>query len=332
MVPKSSVVRNAFAEVATTTTTTATANANTVDNNTPTTVATPPSSPAPIDGFHMALSPSENHRQPQQPPYTTHNRSDSGANESNNVENDRQSLLSSAGVSADVDDHNDDAAENSPTTVTTTCCVVVHRDFILRSEFSVQFTVPRCLCDLTTAGIATNYFRANDQDPRRIRLSSGARRILESPNAGGNSIWSEVLSFEVLKSLFGAKLLCTEMQISYFPMGGKITDYSCMLFGQPIGVSVTRALKFQGEFTDNDAEMLLSKKLYGILESSRLVVSEHRWKKQMLHIWAENRAVAVVLNRVWAKMKPELVANTMVLITVTEHNAAFIFKNSANFM
>jgi hypothetical protein len=183
-------------------------------------------------------------------------------------------------------------------------------------------------------------------------LGDGARRILDSPNAGGNSIWSEALSFEVLNAMFGAKLLCTgsfvdllllsyfithhffqifftvtEMQICYFPMGGKITDYSVSIFNQPIGVSVTRALKFHGEFCDADAIVLLTKKLYGVNESSRLVSDPHRWKKQILHVWAENVKVAHTLTRVWKQMDASLIANTMVLITVTEHNARFIFKN-----
>lgn len=56
----------------------------------------------------------------------------------------------------------------------------------------------------------------------------------------------------------------TEMEVSYFPEGGSITDYVCELFGTKVGVSVTRAMKYRGEYTEEDAATLLMKKLKGI--------------------------------------------------------------------
>ena len=56
----------------------------------------------------------------------------------------------------------------------------------------------------------------------------------------------------------------TEMEVSYFPEGGSITDYVCELFGTKVGVSVTRAMKYRGEYTEGDAATLLMKKLKGI--------------------------------------------------------------------
>ena len=54
------------------------------------------------------------------------------------------------------------------------------------------------------------------------------------------------------------------MEVSYFPEGGSITDYVCEIFGTKVGVSVTRAMKFRGgDFTEEDAEHLLNKKLKG---------------------------------------------------------------------
>ena len=57
----------------------------------------------------------------------------------------------------------------------------------------------------------------------------------------------------------------TEMEVSYFPRGGSITDYVCELYDVTVGVSVTRAMKFSGEFTAEDAERLLNKKLKGMM-------------------------------------------------------------------
>ena len=81
-------------------------------------------------------------------------------------------------------------------------------------------------------------------------LCDGSRTIASLPNAGGTSVVSETLSFEMLNRMYGAKLQATEMELRYYPLGSKITDYSVSIYGETIGVSVTRAMKFRGTFTD----------------------------------------------------------------------------------
>ena len=46
---------------------------------------------------------------------------------------------------------------------------------------------------------------------REICLGDGAQKIRDEPNAGGNSLHSEVMSFELLQRVFGVSLLHTEM-------------------------------------------------------------------------------------------------------------------------
>lgn len=53
------------------------------------------------------------------------------------------------------------------------------------------------------------------------------------------------------------------MEVSYFPEGGSITDYVCKIFNKKVGVSVTRAMKYRGQYTEEDAHHLLTKKLKG---------------------------------------------------------------------
>jgi len=96
-----------------------------------------------------------------------------------------------------------------------------------------------------------------------------SRKILHLPNAGGNSVISEVMSFELMHRCFGAKLLKTEMDINYYPYGSKKTDYLIQIYGKTVAVSVTRAMKYSGIFTNLDARHLLIKKLDGINWSTR---------------------------------------------------------------
>jgi len=139
-------------------------------------------------------------------------------------------------------------------------------------------------------------------------FSEGAVSILTTPNAGGASENSEALSFEVrlgwvrtrvmselsrlilptpldlqvLHRLFGAILLKTEMQIHYSP-NSKKTDYLCIVRNQRLGVSVTRAMKHTdpNDFSSEDAEVLLLKKLNGVRESTTGVMPQDAWTRQV---------------------------------------------------
>ncbi|XP_032221445.2 AAC-rich mRNA clone AAC4 protein [Nematostella vectensis] len=155
-----------------------------------------------------------------------------------------------------------------------------------------------------------------------MNLSSGAVRMASTKNAGGSSEISEILSCEMMQRCYGAVLDKTELEVLYFPEGGSITDYTCNIFGLKIGVSVTRAMKYRGEFTTEDAAYLLCKKLKGIVTSSRNTM-EH-WHKQILHVWAASADVAKVTARAYRLVPSELKSNTVVLLTVS-HNAMEIF-------
>lgn len=159
-----------------------------------------------------------------------------------------------------------------------------------------------------------------------MELSRDSLRILLTPNAGGNSIVSEVLSFEMFKKYFNSHLLKTEMEVEYFPEGGSINDYVMKIFNTVIGVSVTRAMKypFDEAFTIQDATNLLTKKLKGIAQSSKN--SMEHWNKQILHVWVMNEYTCNSMLIAWSELSRQLKTNTVLLITVAE-NSNEIFKN-----
>lgn len=159
----------------------------------------------------------------------------------------------------------------------------------------------------------------------------GAQKIFRLPNAGGNSVNSEALSLELLNSLYGATLEATEMELRYFPLGSKITDYSVKVQNQLLGVSVTRAMKFgNSNFSKGDAKRLLEKKLYGVNASTKAVLRKYRWKKQILHVFAEHKYIANILEDVYNnEIEEELKNNTIVIVTICE-NADWIFFEGKN--
>lgn len=201
-------------------------------------------------------------------------------------------------------------------------CIIARSDFLIEFDLNSKFRLNQAVFCPHIAAILQSKIEFKNL-PDRINLSTGGKRILNTPNAGGNSVWSEVMSFEVIHSLTGANLEKTEMEIEYFPCGGKITDYSINIQGKVFGISVTRALKFRGEFTIEDGIALLTKKLSGVNDSTRLVLDSHRWTKQILHIIAQFDYIANVLILAYDHLSDELKSNTVILITIS--NADWLY-------
>ena len=179
------------------------------------------------------------------------------------------------------------------------------------------FNLRNKVCSQTCSGVVFTEMRQL-KPISSMSLSSGAKRMSTCPNAGGSSEKSEILSFELLKRCFGADLIKTEMEVNYFPAGGSITDYTCTMFSTKLGVSVTRAFNYRGDFTMEDAARLLAKKLNGVLTSSKNTVE--KWDKQILHVWVASLAVSILLAEAYIQIPMDLKSNTVVLVTVAPNN------------
>ncbi|KAG0083691.1 hypothetical protein BGZ92_010551 [Podila epicladia] len=158
--------------------------------------------------------------------------------------------------------------------------------------------------------------------------SDDSLRMLNTPNAGGSSLLSEVLSCEMLNRCLGATLAKTEMEIKYLFAYQPITDYTvCLPSLSPrmhVGVSVTRAFAFKGAYRRSDCRKLLYKKLRGILASTKNVIDE-RFFKQILHVWVPNGKVARTVQATYKTLPIEVTRNTVVIISVV--NAPWVFSN-----
>eukprot|EP00744_Colponema_vietnamica_P000723 GILI01001266.1.p1 GENE.GILI01001266.1~~GILI01001266.1.p1 ORF type:complete len:365 (+),score=102.28 GILI01001266.1:337-1431(+) len=206
--------------------------------------------------------------------------------------------------------------------------VWIGKDFLLRCSIPYKMQTESAVVDLTQPHFLVTFFEPLT-DLQSFQLSTGALKIFSDPNAGGNSINSEALSFEVLRRLLGVKLLQTEMEIQYMYSEWKKTDYTVTYAGSTVGVSVTRAYAHKREFNEEDALMLLKKKLHGVNVSSQGVTPRHKWLKQILHIWCPSYEVAETLENVYAhQLSPELKSNTVIIVTVSK-NSEWIYHNSA---
>jgi hypothetical protein len=157
-------------------------------------------------------------------------------------------------------------------------------------------------------------------------LSEGGARLYNTPNAGGSSFESEVMSYEVLRYCENAALLKTETEITY-AITGTITDLLVGIGGKKVGVSVTRAYKPSNmSYPDTEVQALLQRKLDGVVASSANVSAGDRWVKQILHVFTANRAATEAVQRVYPTLPAATRADTILLLTQTT-GGGFVYCN-----
>jgi hypothetical protein len=170
-------------------------------------------------------------------------------------------------------------------------------------------------------------FEMDPYDPEDFdRLSLGGQKILTDGNAGGSSIFSELIAYEVLFRCEMAELLKTETEVTYTTQG-KITDLLVQIDGYKLGVSVTRAVSFPrtSPYTVERAESLLTGKLGDILLSTANVAPADAWEKQILHVIADEQAHVTSLQTALMNIPEATRADTIVVISVSEGADDFIY-------
>lgn len=201
--------------------------------------------------------------------------------------------------------------------------------FMLTESVFNRGLLDKWIRDPNASGIAWQMLRMNSgstSDDMLADFSAETRRMYDTPNAGGTSIWSECLSLEAIRTAYKkATLLRTEMEIAYL-CECKITDYCLKLFDQIIGVSVTRLInfgclvdrKYKGiPFCPGMVRKLLEKKLSGIIASTESVSDVNKWDKQILHVFCNSKSACRTLFEQYFLLPEAIRHNTFVLVTVT---------------
>jgi hypothetical protein len=165
----------------------------------------------------------------------------------------------------------------------------------------------------------------------RDQLSPAGQRLFDTPNAGGSSAESEVMSLEVLHYCEGAELLRTETEIRYQAPddsgANSITDILVTVGGERVGVSVTRVYRpAPMVVTEAIAREIILGKLQGINRSSVRVLPKDRWVKQVLHVFVADPAVMPLVRSAWMSIDLATRADTVVLVTLTR-GGGFVYCN-----
>ncbi|RQM19652.1 hypothetical protein B5M09_010993 [Aphanomyces astaci] len=201
---------------------------------------------------------------------------------------------------------------------------------LLRDQFSIRLWSPPVDAMLQAEQCRVTMAMDHLERYRRtavFALGRDASLVLREPNAGGQSVVSEALSMEYMHQMFGAVDVVTEMQIQYWSSNWKKVDYICTMHGQRIAVSVTRAMKFHKNepFTTADAQVLLRKKLHGLVVAKTGVCRAQRYVKSILHIWCQTKAIADTIATCYEAIVAELeiVDNVVLMATVALEDGIF---------
>ncbi|HEY3355415.1 MAG TPA: hypothetical protein VGQ83_19350 [Polyangia bacterium] len=159
------------------------------------------------------------------------------------------------------------------------------------------------------------------------QLSAGAQEVITDGNAGGSSLLSEAFSYDILYRCELAELLKTENEVVYTTTTTKKTDYVVRIDGYRVGVSVTRAFVYPttNPYTVTIARQLLEGKLADIHVSSANVSAADAWEKQILHVLAYGPEHATAIVDAFALIDATIVGDTILVVTVTDGNDAFIY-------
>jgi hypothetical protein len=158
-------------------------------------------------------------------------------------------------------------------------------------------------------------------------LTPGGQQIDDEGGLNDGSLYSEIVAYEVLARCDMAQLLKTEGKIVYKDPMGKKTDMLVELAGHKVGVSVVRAVGFPQEdpYTVAQADTILKKKLGDITISSANVAPEDAWVKQILSVVAYGPMHVESILTAYDGLDPALKADTILVVTVTDGDDAFIY-------
>eukprot|EP00249_Psilotum_nudum_P018375 c26774_g1_i2 orf=324-2075(-) len=214
--------------------------------------------------------------------------------------------------------------------------LMVNRDFIVASPLKHNLLLTLALMERKQSLELSNdglLLRKHERERRQILvghftafssflhfgLGHDATRIRSESNAGGTSTISESLSVEYFVRRFQARDVVTEMEVEYCAMNWKKVDYICTLYGQRVGVSVTRAMSFPDPtgFSSQMAYRLLYKKLFGLVVARHGVTKRHSFSQCILHVWCETQQTAKILEQEYDGVSQELDITDDVIMVLT---------------
>lgn len=203
----------------------------------------------------------------------------------------------------------------------------------IESELALHSFFLRSLKNVgSNGGVYIDSYTAPAFKEHTSSFCPAAKRCLIIPNAGGKSaIPSEALSLQYFYERFAAKKFLLEMEIEIFFDNWKLVDFVCNIYGERVGVSVTRAMRFDDPamFSEDDAKELLRKKLYGLVMARKNATEKNSFNVIFLHIWCQTLDIAEKIKAAQPAVLAEDETDTYreVIILCSVYHEPYIYHN-----
>lgn len=167
----------------------------------------------------------------------------------------------------------------------------------------------------------------------KIDMHASAIKSLKVENAGGASRYSEAMSIHYMNARFGAKSFVLENEVEYW-IQYKMCDFITVIHGQNVGVSVTRGMGFPTpcKFTIKSADLLLKKKMHGLIIARNGISEKHAFSNCILHIWCQTAEIAQLLSRAYKNLidDDDRNSNTLreIIVILTVCDKEYIYKDT----
>jgi hypothetical protein len=178
-------------------------------------------------------------------------------------------------------------------------------------------------------GLYIDNYSGPEPEKHIPKFCPAAKRCLNEKNGGAvSSITSEALCIQYFFERFSASRFLLELEVEYH-FHWKMVDVVCNIYGNRIGISTTRAMRYGPDksFSEEKAEDLLKKKLHGLIMARNCVSEKHKFNTVFLHVFAETQFMAEQLKKVYPKIIKEDESGTFseVVIIVTVYTRRWLY-------
>lgn len=159
-----------------------------------------------------------------------------------------------------------------------------------------------------------------------IEWSLYAKRMFLNGNAGGSSLLSEMLSYEIFNKIGNAVLFRSEKELDYVFPDGPLADYTMYITDNKLYcTSVSRAFCYYNNFNKEKCYNLLYKKFSKIKYIEKNINNGNIYKN-ILHIFTTTNNNLDIIKSVYLELPLYIKKNIIFIVTIT--NIVDIFRDN----
>lgn len=193
----------------------------------------------------------------------------------------------------------------------------INNDLLLNINKKDLKKLIKCIkCKNKYSLIKTNVYSINNT-LNNIQWSKYSKIIISNGNAGGSSLMSEVLSYEIFNRINNAILFKSEKELEYIFPEGPLADYTMYINSNKLYcISVSRAFCYYNNFNNDKCYNLLFKKFTKIKYIEKNIKNNNIYKN-ILHIFTVSDESFNIIKNVYLEIPLNIKKNVIFIVTIT---------------